>query len=63
MNHGICDKHMDFNFSEMGAEDDLPPACHLCILKAWDCSAVLYGAGKRWAFLEHETEHEIKVLL
>lgn len=54
---------MDFNFSEMGAEDDLPPACHLCILKAWDCSAVLYGAGKRWAFPEHETEHEIKVLL
>lgn len=47
MNRGICDKHMDFNFSEMGAEDDLPPACHLRILKGWDCSAVHYGAGKR----------------
>lgn len=30
MNYGICDKHMDFNLSEMGAEGDLFPACFTC---------------------------------
>lgn len=47
MNYGICDKHMDFNLPETGAEEDLSPACNLRILKAWGCSAVHYRAAKR----------------
>jgi len=67
MKYTIGDKYMDFNLSELGAEEDLSPACRLHILKAWDCSAVHYRAAKRWALADHETGghhmHEIKVLL
>lgn len=34
MNYGIYDKHVDFNLSEMRAEEDLSPACHLHFMKA-----------------------------
>lgn len=47
MNCRIYDKHMDFNLSEMGAEEDLSPACYFHILKVWDCCAVHYRAAKR----------------
>lgn len=40
-----CDKHVDFILSEMEAEN-LSPACLLCILKAWDFSALHYRVAK-----------------
>lgn len=49
MNCGIHDKHMGFNLSEMGAEEDLSAACYFHILKAWHCFAVHYRAAKRSA--------------